>query len=119
MGSTELRARPLPDPKIFLGTVEAGKGIPIGDLKNMKGPQVRYGPEFAFHMKTPTILKQTVDITRVNGATDLECRGPVWTADIMSYINKAKPGCKITLSLDVQMPDGSKRNVSSTFRITK
>jgi hypothetical protein len=70
-------------------------------------------------MKTPTILKQTVDITRVNGATDLECRGPVWTADIMSYINKAKPGCKITLSLDVQMPDGSKRNVSSTFRITK
>lgn len=119
MGSTELRVRPLPDPKIYLGSVEAGKGVPIGDLRNMKGPNVRYGQDFAFRMKTPTIIKQTIDITRVNGATDLECRGPVWPADIMSYINKAKPGCKITLSLDVQMPDGSKRNISNTFRITK
>lgn len=119
MGSNEFRARPLPDPKIFLGKAEAGKGIPINDLKNMKGPSVRYGPEFAFHMQTPTIIKQTIDITKVNGATDLENRGATWGADIMSYIQKAKPGCKITLSIDVSMPDGSKRNVSSTFRITR
>ena len=119
MGSNEFRARPLPDPKIFLGKAEAGKGIPINDLKNMKGPSVRYGPEFAFHMETPKIIKQTIDITKVNGATDLENRGPQWGADVMSYIQKAKPGCKITLSIDVNMPDGSKRNISSTFRITR
>lgn len=119
MGSNEFRARPLPDPKIFLGKAEAGKGIPINDLKNMKGPSVRYGPEFAFHMETPKIIKQTIDITKVNGATDLENRGPQWGADVMSYIQKAKPGCKITLSIDVSMPDGSKRNISSTFRITR
>ena len=119
MGSNEFRARPLPDPKIFLGKAEAGKGIPINDLKNMKGPSVRYGPEFAFHMETPKIIKQTIDITKVNGATDLENRGPQWGADVMSYIQKAKPGCKITLSIDVAMPDGSKRNISSTFRITR
>ena len=119
MGSNEFRARPLPDPKIFLGKAEAGKGIPINDLKNMKGPSVRYGPEFAFHMETPKIIKQTIDITKVIGATDLENRGPQWGADVMSYIQKAKPGCKITLSIDVSMPDGSKRNISSTFRITR
>ena len=118
-GSTEFRARPLPDPKIYLGNVEAGKGIPINDLKGMKGPAVRYGPEFAFHMKTPTIIKQTVDITKVNGATDIENRGQQWGAELMSYIQKAKPGCKITLSIDVNMPDGTKRNISSTFRITR
>ena len=118
-GSTEFRARPLPDPKIFLGKAETGKGIPINDLKNMKGPSVRYGPEFAFHMETPKIIKQTIDITKVNGATDLENRGPQWGADVMSYIQKAKPGCKITLSIDVTMPDNSKRNISSTFRITR
>ncbi len=118
-GSTEFRARPLPDPKIFLGKAEAGKGIPINDLKNMKGPSVRYGPEFAFHMETPKIIKQTIDITKVNGATDLENRGAQWGADVMSYIQKAKPGCKITLSIDVTMPDASKRNISSTFRITR
>ena len=118
-GSTEFRARPLPDPKIYLGSVEAGKGIPINDLKGMKGPQVRYGQEFAFRMKTPTIIKQTVDITKVNGATDIENRGQQWGAEVMSYIQKAKPGCKITLSIDVNMPDGTKRNISSTFRITR
>lgn len=119
MGSTEFRARMLPDPKIYLGKAEAGKGIPIGDLKNLKGPEVRYGPEFAFHMTVPTIIKQTIDITKVNGATDLENRGKQWGADILSYIQKAKPGCKITLSLDVSMPDGSKRTISNTFRITR
>ena len=119
MGSNEFRARPLPDPKIYLGAAEAGKGIPINDLKNMKGPSVRYGADFAFKMKTPQIIKQTIDITKVNGATDLENRGPIWGADVMSYIQKAKPGCKITLSIDVNMPDGSKRNISSTFRITR
>lgn len=119
MGATEFRARALPDPKIFLGKAEAGKSIAIGDLKNMKGPSVRYGPDFAFHMTTPKIIKQTIDITKVNGATDVENRGPQWGPDVMSYIQKAKPGCKITLSLDVSMPDGSKRNISSTFRITK
>ena len=118
-GSTEFRARPLPDPKIFLGTIEAGKGIPINDLKGMKGPAVRYGQEFAFRMKTPTIIKQTIDITKVNGATDIENRGQQWGAEVMSYIQKAKPGCKITLSIDVNMPDGTKRNISSTFRITR
>ena len=118
-GSTEFRARPLPDPKIYLGTIEAGKGIPINDLKGMKGPRVGYGPDFAFHLKSPTINKQTIDITKVNGATDIENRGPQWGAEVMSYIQKAKPGCKITLSLDVNMPDGSKRNISSTFRITR
>ena len=85
----------------------------------MKGPQVRYGQEFAFRMKTPTIIKQTVDITKVNGATDIENRGQQWGAEVMSYIQKAKPGCKITLSIDVNMPDGTKRNISSTFRITR
>ncbi len=118
-GSTEVRARPLPDPKIYLGTIEAGKGIPINDLKGMKGPRVGYGPDFAFHLKSPTINKQTIDITKVNGATDIENRGPQWGAEVMSYIQKAKPGCKITLSLDVNMPDGTKRNISSTFRITR
>ena len=118
-GSTEFRARPLPDPKIYLGTIEAGKGIPINDLKGMKGPRVGYGPDFAFHLKSPTINKQTIDITKVNGATDIENRGPQWGAEVMSYIQKAKPGCKITLSLDVNMPDGTKRNISSTFRITR
>lgn len=118
-GSTEFRARPLPDPKIYLGNLEAGKGIPINDLKGMKGPSVRYGPDFAFHMKTPTIIKQTIDITKVNGATDIENRGQQWGAEVMSYIQKAKPGCKITLSIDVNMPDGTKRNISSTFRITR
>ena len=119
MGSNDFRVRPLPDPKIYLGAAEAGKGIPINDLKNMKGPSVRYGPDFAFKMKTPQIIKQTIDITKVNGATDLENRGPIWGADVLSYIQKAKPGCKITLSIDVNMPDGSKRNISSTFRITR
>lgn len=119
MGSQEFRARALPDPKIFLGQAEGGKGIAINDLKNLKGPSVRYGPEFAFHLKTPTIVKQNIDITKVNGATDLETRGPVWGADVMSYIQKAKPGCKITLSIDVMMPNGKPRNVSSTFRITR
>ena len=119
MGSTKFRARPLPDPKIFLGKYEQGKGIPIGDLKNQKGPQVRYGQEFAFHMTTPKILKQTIDITKVNGATDLENRGPQWGADVLSYIQKAKPGCKITLSIEVQMPDNTKRNISTTYRITR
>ena len=118
-GSTEFRARPLPDPKIYLGTIEAGRGIPINDLKGMKGPSVRYGPDFAFHMKTPTINKQTIDINKVNGATDIENRGQQWGAEVMSYIQKAKPGCKITLSIDVNMPDGTKRNISSTFRITR
>ena len=118
-GSTEFRARPLPDPKIYLGTIEAGRGIPINDLKGMKGPSVRYGPDFAFHMKTPTINKQTIDITKVNGATDIENRGQQLGAEVMSYIQKAKPGCKITLSIDVNMPDGTKRNISSTFRITR
>jgi gliding motility-associated protein GldM len=118
-GSSEFRARPLPDPKIYLGKIEAGKGIPINDLKGMKGPSVRYGPDFAFHMKTPTIIKQTVDITKVNGATDIENRGQQWGAELQSYIQKAKPGCKITLSIDVNMPDGTKRNISSTFRITR
>ena len=118
-GSTEFRARPLPDPKIYLGTIEAGKGIPINDLKGMKGPRVGYGPDFAFHLKSPTINKQTIDITKVNGATDIENRGPQWGAEVMSYIQKAKPGFKITLSLDVNMPDGTKRNISSTFRITR
>ena len=119
MGSNDFRVRPLPDPKIYLGAAEAGKGIPINDMKNMKGPSVRYGPDFAFKMKTPQIIKQTIDITKVNGATDLENRGPIWGADVLSYIQKAKPGCKITLSIDVNMPDGSKRNISSTFRITR
>lgn len=118
MGSTEFRARPLPDPKIYLGRAEGGS-ISIGDLKSMKGPQVRYGQDFAFHMTTPKIIKQTIDITKVNGATDLENRGQQWSAEIQSYIQKAKPGCKITLSIDVSMPDGSKRNISSTFRITR
>ncbi len=118
-GATEFRARPLPDPKIFLGKVEAGKGIPINDLKNLKAPSVRYGQEFAFHMKTPTIIKQTIDITKVNGATDIENRGAQWGAELMSYIQKAKPGCKITLTIDVNMPDGSKRSISNTFRITR
>lgn len=119
MGSNKFRARALPDPKIFLGKVEAGKSIPIGDLKNLPGPSVRYGSDFAFHMSLPTIIKQTIDITKVNGATDLENRGSKWGADVMSYIQKAKPGCKITLSIDVSMPDGSKRTISNTFRITK
>ena len=119
MGSTSFRARPLPDPKIFLGKYEAGKGIPIGDLKAQKGPRVSYGPDFAFHMTTPKILKQTIDITKVNGATDLENRGPQWGADVMSYIQKAKPGCKITLTIEVSMPDNTKRSISSTFRITR
>ena len=59
------------------------------------------------------------DITKVNGATDIENRGQQWGAEVMSYIQKAKPGCKITLSIDVNMPDGTKRNISSTFRITR
>ena len=118
MGSTEFRVRPIPDPKIFLGRAQGGS-ISIGDLKSMKGPQVRYGDDFAFKMKTPQIIKQTIDITRVNGATDLENRGQQWSAEILSYIQKAKPGCKITISLEVSLPDGSKRPISSTFRITK
>ena len=70
-------------------------------------------------MKTPTIIKQTIDITKVNGATDIENRGAQWGAELMSYIQKAKPGCKITLTIDVNMPDGSKRSISNTFRITR
>ena len=119
MGSSKFRARPIPDPKIYLGSIEQGKSIPINDLKGLKGPRVGYGPDFAFKMKAPVIVKQTIDITKVNGATDLENRGPQWGADVLSYIQKAKPGCKITLSIDVQLADGSKRNVSTTFRISR
>lgn len=119
MGSTKFRARALPDPKIYIGKYEQGKSIPVDDLKSQKGPRVGFGSDFAFKMKPPTIIKQTIDITKVNGATDLENRGPQWGADVLSYIQKAKPGCKITISLDVSMPDGSKRNISTTYRISR
>ena len=119
MGSTEFRVRAIPDPKIILGKAEAGKGIAIGDLKDLKGPRVSFGQDFAFHLPAPKIIKQTIDITKVNGATDLENKGAQWNPDVLSYIQKAKQGCKITLSIDVAMPDGSKRNISSTFRITR
>ena len=120
MGSNEFRVRIIPDPKVFVGKYENGKGgIPVNEIRNIKTVFVRYGDDFAFKMKSPTIIKQNVSISKVQGADDLPCNGPNWSPDITGYIAKARPGCKLSIELQVSMPDGSKRNLSASYRINR
>lgn len=120
MGTTEFRVRQIPDPKMKLCNVESGKGIPLGTFKSMaqKGISAAYGPDFPFHLKLPVIVRQQVTINKI-GCDEVESKGAGWNAEVMSYVNKAKAGCKVTIDAEVQMPDGSKRNIAGSFRLTK
>jgi hypothetical protein len=120
MGASDFRVRTIPDPKIFIGKFENGKGgIPVNEFRNMKTVSVRYGQDFAFHMKTPTVLKQNVSISKIQGADDLNCNGATWNPEIQGYVAKARPGCKLNLELQVAMPDGSKRTITGSYRIIR
>ncbi len=120
MGTREFRVRTIPSPTIYLGgKYESGKSIPIGEFKNLKGISVKYGADFAFHMKLPTVSKQNVTILKVPGADDMENKGPNWNPEILSYVAKAKPGCKITIDANVSLPDGTTKTVTGSFRIAK
>lgn len=121
MGSTKFRVRQIPDPKITFCGVEAGRGgIPINKLK-AEGSRiaVKYGQDFAFHMKLPVVKKMTINITKVPGADDLVENGPTFGSETLSYLKKAKAGCKVMLDVDVLLPDGKTRSISGSYRITR
>ena len=120
MGSQTFRVRIIPDPKVYIGNYESGKsGIPANEVRNIKNISVRYGQDFAFHMKTPTVTKQNISITKVNGAEDLECKGAAFSPEVTSYLQKAKPGCKLNIEVTVAMPDGRKSVIPASYRITR
>jgi hypothetical protein len=120
MGKNDFRVRIIPEPKVYIGTYESGKnGIPANEVRNIKNVSVRYGQDFAFHMKTPTVTKQNISITKVNGADDLECKGAAFSPEVSSYLQKAKPGCKLNIEVTVAMPDGRKSVIPASYRITR
>lgn len=120
MGTTEFRVRQIPDPKMSLCNVESGKGIPVGTFKSLaqKGIAAKYGPDFPFHLKLPTVVSQSVSISKI-GCDEVECKSAAWNPEVMSYVAKAKAGCKVTVDAIVQMPDGSKRNIAGSYRLTR
>ena len=119
MGSTTFRVRTIPDPKVYIGKYESGQSIPLNEFKNAKSISVRQGPDFAFKMKSPQVIKQSITITKIQGADDLESKNNNWSPDIQSYVQKAKPGCKMTIDVTVNMADGSKRTIPASFRVIR
>ena len=89
------------------------------DFKNMKNVAVRMGPDFAFRMKMPKVLKQNITITKVQGADDLETKTADWNPEILSYVQKTKPGNKVYIEVMVEMPDGNKRCIPGQWNLSK
>lgn len=119
VGEYAFRVRTVPDPKLYLDKYESGNTIPIEDFKNMKNVAVRMGPDFAFRMKMPKVLKQNITITKVQGADDLETKTADWNPEILSYVQKTKPGNKVYIEVMVEMPDGNKRCIPGQWNLSK
>lgn len=120
MGTTEFRVRTIPDPKMYLCNVESGKGIPVATFKSMaqKGITAKYGSDFPFHLKLPTVIRQNVSISKI-GCDEVPSNGAGWNSEVMSYVNKAKAGCKVTIDAEIQLPDGSKRFITGSYRLIR
>ena len=119
MGSNEFRIRRIPKPTIYLGKYENGQVITVAEFKVMDKIRVGYGDAFAFKMKTPTIVSQKIGITRLPGAEDLTVKGAVWNAEVKSWRDKVKPGCKVQIEADVIKGDGQKDHITALFTIKK
>ena len=118
MGNQKFRVRMLPTPKIFIGPKESGSTIPINEIKGVKSIRVSYGPEFTFKTKPPIVTSQSVDIKGVNGASDLLSKNATWGPEIQGYLEKVRPGCKISIDAKVTLADGRTNvPVTATFRV--
>ena len=117
MGSYTFRIRTIPDPKVKIGSYESGKPISLSELRNMNRVQLTYGEDFAFRLPLPKVISQEVSITKV--ADDIQNKGAQWQADVLAAIAKARPGCKLSITLQVSMPDGSTRTLSASWRISR
>jgi gliding motility-associated protein GldM len=118
MGSQNLRIKKIPDPKLYLGKYVAGSAIPINEFRTFKGATVKYGDDFAFHMKLPTVNKQTIDIARLQ-IMDKENTGQKWDPETLAIMEKVRPGYKITITANVTLPNGERRAVEGSFRVTR
>lgn len=119
VGEYVFRVRTVPDPKLYLGKYESGSTIPIAEFINMKNVAVRMSSDFAFRMKIPKVVRQEMAITQVKGADDLETKTADWNPEILSYVQKAKPGSKVDIEVTFEMPDGSKRIIPGQWNLAK
>jgi len=117
MGGYTFRIRNIPDPRVRIGSYENSKPIPISELRNINRVQLTYGEDFAFRLPLPKVISQEITITKV--VDDLPNKGPVWQSDVTDAIAKARPGCRLTISLQVSMPDGSTRTIPASWRISR
>ena len=118
MGSQNLRIKKIPDPKLYLGKYASGSSISISEFRTFKAASARYGDDFAFHMKLPTVNKQTIDIARAQ-VMDHENNGANWNPETMAIMQKVRPGYKVNITATVTLPNGEKRPVEGAFRIVK
>ena len=119
MGATEYRIRRIPTPSIFLGKYKSGDAITVAEFKAFDKIRVGYGDAFAFKMKAPTVTNQKIGITRLPGAEEITNKGAVWNAEVKSWRDKVKPGCKVSIEADVIKGDNSKEHVTALFTIKK
>ena len=119
MGSNEFRIRRIPKPTIYLGKYEPGAMIPLAEFKAMNKIRAGYGDAFAFKMPVPTILNQTIAITRLPGAEEIKNKGANWNPETTSWRDKVKPGCKVQIEADVIKGDGQKDRITAVFTIKK
>ena len=117
IGHQDFRVRYIPDPELYIGKYLSGSTIPREELANMKSIAVRYPMDFAFHMKTPKVEKQSITITKIVGAEDLENKGATWSPEIVSYITKIKKSCKLMIEAVVSLPDGRKAVISGAWTV--
>ena len=117
IGYQDFRVRQMPMPDLYLGKYLSGSTIPREEMVNMKAISVRYGIDFAFRVKAPVVEKQTIAITKIAGADDLENKGATWSPEIVSYITKIKKSCKLMIEAVVSLPDGRKVVISGAWTV--
>ena len=117
IGHQVFRVRYIPDPELYIGKYLSGSTIPREELANMKSIAVRYGMDFAFQVKAPVVEKQSISITKIAGADELENKGATWSPEIVSYITKIKKSCKLMIEAVVSLPDGRKAVISGAWTV--
>jgi len=95
--------------------------IPRDELVKMTGISVRYSEDLLFKVEPPTIWKQSVNISKVEGPGDIEVRGHYgeWSPEVLSYIAKAKKDSKLTIEATLVGHGGVQWAVSGTWTVGK
>lgn len=120
-GIQEFRIKKIPEPKLYIGNYPSGSVIPRDDLVKMTGISVLYSEELLFEVEPPTIGKQSVNISKVEGPENIESRGHngKWNPEVLSYIAKAKKNSKLTIEATIQLPGGDIRTVIGSWTVGK